>query len=181
MNTKNSKVPQRYAKALFDLAEESGRLKEVHHDLNAVAAVLRESPELQAFIATTSIPVFVQKNVVQELFESRVSGLTFRFLSFLAHQDRLNYLPEACHCFDALFMKASNILKMDITSAVHLSEQQIGAITEKFQRIYKKTMHPHHKVDPDLLGGFKVKVRDVIFDISLQTQLANFKRIVMNT
>ena len=181
MKTKNNRIPQRYAKAFFDLAEETGHLKEAHKDLSAVAAVIRESSELQAFIATTSIPVFVQKNVVQDLFEKRVSALTFKFLSFLAHQDRLNYLLEVCQSFDSLFLNASNILKVDIVSAVHLTENQIAAITERFKKTYNKTIHPTQKVDSNLLGGFKVKIKDLIFDLSLQSQLANFKRIVLNT
>lgn len=181
MKAKNSRIPQRYAKAFFDLAQETGHLKEAHKDLNAVAAIIRESAELQAFIATTSIPVFVQKNVVQDLFDKRVSALTFKFLSFLAQQDRLNYLLEVCQSFDSLFLEASNILKVDIISAVQLNKQQISHITEKFEKTYSKTIDPHQKVDADLLGGFKVKIKDLIFDLSLQSQLANFKRIVLNT
>lgn|SRR3989338_8466344 len=181
MNTKNSKVPKRYAKALFALAQDMNTLNDVQKDLAAVASVTRESAELQAFIRTTSIPVFVQKNVVQDLFEKRVSGLTYKFLSFLAHQDRLNYLPEVCQCFDALFMEASNILKVDIVSAVHLSEPQVSAITEKFAKIYNKTIRPQQKVNQHLLGGFSVKIKDLIFDLSLQSQLENFKRIILNT
>ncbi len=180
MNTKNNQVSRRYAAALFDLAQETDHLSGVHRDMTAVASVIRESEELQAFIGTTSIPVFVQKNVIQDLFEKRVSELTYKFLSFLAHHDRLNYLLEICHSFDVLFLEASNILRVDIVSPVHLSEQQVSSISEKLKRIYNKTIHPHQKVDPQVLGGFKVKIKDIIFDLTLQTQLANFKRIVMN-
>jgi F-type H+-transporting ATPase subunit delta len=72
------------------------------------------------------------------------------------------------------------ILKVQITAAHALTDAQLTAMKQKLHDRYQKQIDADVSVDPSLIGGFKIKVGDLIRDFSIVTQLDQFEKSVIN-
>lgn len=178
---RNLKISHRYAKALFDLAKERDRMDEVHGDLKEIATLISRSPELSGFLKDPIISFDKQKDVLEDLFKGGVDGLTLTFLLFLAERKKIARLESICDIFAMYYDKFQGRLNVIITSPSPMRDDQIVTISGKLKEFFKKEIQPRAKLDPDLIGGFKVQVGDVIYDYSIRAQLAKFRKMVLTT
>ena len=176
---RNLKIAPRYAKALFDLAQERNNLDKISEDLKGITAIIFQSPELINFLRNPTIPAEKHKNVIKELFSLRVEDLTLTFLFFLAERKKIGQLDLIGAAFKRYYSKLCGILPVTLTSAYPLSREQVQKITEKLDVTFKKKIEPTVAVSKDLLGGFKLQVKDKIYDFSIQSQLDKFRQSVL--
>jgi F-type H+-transporting ATPase subunit delta len=168
---KIGKAAKRYARALFELAREENRLDAVHGDMKTIHGWLNESAAFAEFVRNPVIPPDTRSELMNKLLGDRAEPLTGRFLRFLDSKDRLEDLEAVCEVFDEIYDDRHNILKIEIVSATPLTEEQNEQIRTRFGSRLDKQIQSQTAIDPTLLGGFKVRVKDTIYDYSLQAQL----------
>ncbi len=176
-----SKSAQRYAQALYDFAKEETVLGPLRQDIQALTELMHQSPELKFFVQNPIIPVTKRRAVVENLFKDRLHPLTYRFLFFLINKGKLRYLSEIFERFNELHEEARGRLKVRLLSAVELKADQIKKIADKLQNHFGKVISAETQIDPDLLGGFKVQIRDQIYDFTIKEQLRRFEESVMGS
>ncbi len=67
-----------------------------------------------------------------------------------------------------------------VVSPLPLTEEQRTIIREKLSRIMKSSSFAmEEEIDPSLIGGIVVFVRDMIIDCSLRTQLQRMKEAIL--
>lgn len=172
-------VAERYADAFFELARDRGMVETVEKDVAILTKLLEESGDLRRVISDPGIPAEKFRNIFRDLFEGRLSEATYRFLLFLLDQNRLAVLPVILENFQRRYREESGILRARLTSYHALTESQIKDLVRKLEDHFHKKIDIENRVDPGLLGGFKVQIADTIYDLSIQTQLKNFKDAVM--
>ena len=85
---KNPKIANRYAKALFDFANEKERLERVHEDLLTVRNTLRENRELQVILDSPVIVPSKKRAIFANLFQKNLDEVSFSFLDVHAAERR---------------------------------------------------------------------------------------------
>lgn len=171
-----SRVALRYARALFRNSEEAGNTETVQRELQDMLHLITESESLASFLDQVTISSGTQDSVVTALFKGRTSDSVTRFARFLVKRRRLPILPEVCETFDHLYRESRNILIAHITSAFPLGEHQIDSINNKMNARFGKQIKCTIKTDPDLLGGFVVRVLDQVYDLSIQGKLDGLRK-----
>ena len=69
-----------------------------------------------------------------------------------------------------------DIAKVEIVSATELPQQQSDAIVDIVRRLMPTTtLEVEHELDPDLIGGFTVKVGDMLLDASIKNELKKLR------
>ena len=68
-------VDMTYASALFQAAEESGREKNVLDDAGEILEVMKDNPELEAFVKSPAIAAEEKKEVLCNIFEGTGTNL----------------------------------------------------------------------------------------------------------
>lgn len=176
----NAQVAKRYARALFELAREQGRLDAVYADLMGIATLFSERREQ---IATLIEPYGMTPENRKKLWRAALSGkadpLVLRFIEFIIDKGRNTVLPEIIEAFTRLYNEEKNILAVEIRAAHPLEQRQVDAITQRLAQRFIKTIKPTIKVDPSLIGGFQVRVGDVVYDYSINHQLDTLHRILI--
>jgi F-type H+-transporting ATPase subunit delta len=171
-----TRTSRRYAKVLFNLAQETGRVDNIRRDLIGLQDLRRQSPDLSAFLTNYLVPAVQRLDVLRSLFEGKLTDLTYRFLMVLEEQQRLKQLASITDFFNELYDRERGVLKAIITSARPLTDEQFAALRRKLESRFKKQVAMESKVQPTLLGGFTVQVGDVIYNSSTEHQLEVFKQ-----
>jgi hypothetical protein len=90
-----SAAAKRYAKAVFDLANESGELEKITNEFRALGATVEGSPELKGALGNPMVDAAQRKAVMKAILDrSNVSVLTNNSVLFITDHRRSDVLPQ---------------------------------------------------------------------------------------
>ena len=171
-----NKAAKRYAKALFELAEDQQKIDEVHADLQAVYSAIQNNEELKNLLTNPTLTNQNKAKIVNKIFSGKVSGLTGKLIHLLGEKGRLNLLPDIYKSFDALYKKKKGIVNASVITPVPLTGKLEKEIYDKVRELTGgKEIYLDKKVDPSLLGGFILQIDDLKYDASIKGKLARIK------
>lgn len=174
-----SRVAKRYSKAIFELALEKDFLDQIEQDFVFLENLLSESEELPQYLANPLITEDKKIAMLSEAIRKKVSDVTFNFLQLLASKRRLRILPAILENFRLMMLEHKNIVEGELISAVELEEKQVNAIKQHLEGVLGKNVQLYTKIQPDILGGFVVRVQDVVIDNSIRLQLSKLREKLM--
>lgn len=167
-----SGLADRYAAALFDLADERKALDQTADDLHSLRAMLRDSGDLRRLIRS---PVLSRealgKGISALAGSAQISPLTRNFLGLLAQNRRLFALPEMIEGFLRRLAAKRGEVTAQVISAQDLTAAQREAVHEQLRKAVGRKVVVDVEVDPSLLGGLVVKVGSRMVDASLKSKL----------
>lgn len=166
-----ARVTIRYAKALFSLAKEEGILPRVASDLELLSNSVDDSEELRTLLESPVVGAREKQKVLSELFETKLSPVTFRFLTLLIEKKREDLLRQIIQRFMKLLDEDRGILRGELLTAYQFSEKQLQALKKHLDKITGKNVVLEQRVESNLLGGFVIRMEDTVIDSSLKNQL----------
>jgi F-type H+-transporting ATPase subunit delta len=174
-------VARRYARALFQIGVAKGTFEQLGQELDALAAVYRESFELRQ---TLENPVFKmsQKRAILEKLLPRVapSRPVQSFALLLLDRGRINFLPLIDRVYRELTDHQLGRVRAVVSSAKPLDVITEGEILRALERRTGKKVLMKTEVDPNLIGGVVARVGDLVLDGSLRTRLENLGSRILN-
>lgn len=175
-DSKVSNVGERYAQALFDLANDQGAVAAVEADLKSLKAALADSRDLRVLVGS---PAFSAENKGKGLAaiaaKARFNATTVKFLGLLSANGRASALPDVITGFERLAAAARGVVAAKVTSAVPLTAAQSKNVAAALRQALGKDPEIETRVDPSILGGIKVQVGSRLFDASLRSKLDSLK------
>ncbi|MBX7248310.1 MAG: F0F1 ATP synthase subunit delta [Caulobacteraceae bacterium] len=166
----------RYARALYDLAAETGETAKVRSDLKALKAMMGESADLRRLVAD---PTFTAedkgKGLVALAMKAGMTLTTAKFLGLLTQNRRSADLPAVIAGFERLYAAETGSVAAEVVTAVALSAKQLEGVKAQLRSSLGKDPEIETRVDPTILGGLKVKVGSRLYDASLKTRLDQLK------
>lgn len=168
------RVARRYALALYELAQEQKILDSVLSDVRVLQTALENSPEFRAFIQNPVIAIDEKKTFLSSVFENRIHPLVLNFLFYLIKKMRLDIARDIFNAFLNIHLEMTNTIKVDLQSERVLTPQQTEQLLSRLEEYSGKSVQLKAEVDPQLVGGFKVRMGDQVFDASLAAQLKRF-------
>lgn len=168
---KNPKLSNRYAKALYDFAIEKEQLEVVNKDLALLRAALKEDSQLQAVLNSPVIPPAKKHVLFGNVFRDQLSETTFMFLDVIIRKKREPALVVICDEFLKYYNDYHHIKAVTLTSATPLSEELVGNIRDLLADKTGYTIDIHEVVQPDIIGGFRIKMDDYYLDASIIAKL----------
>ncbi len=171
-----NKAAKRYAKALFELANEKNELQAIYKDLSLIYHSIKQNPDLQKTLSNPTINTSKKYDIIHKIFASKVHPLTANLLKVLANNDRLNLLEDVYKAFDNYYKKQKGIIKATVTTAVPLDEKLEQRIYQKIKELTgSKEIDLLKIIDPSILGGFILNVEDLRYDASIKGKLNKIK------
>ena len=171
-----SGLANRYANALFELADEQTALDEAAADLGTLEAMLDESADLHRMIRS---PVLSRQDQAQAIGAiangAGFSTLVTNLLGLLARKRRLFALPGITGAYRRLLAARRGEVTANVTSAQALDDKQLGAIRHALKQATGSDVFIQTRVDSNLLGGLVVQVGSRMADNSLRSQLERLK------
>jgi F-type H+-transporting ATPase subunit delta len=164
-----------YAGALFEAARERDELEEVFSDLDEFITALRESEELRLFYYGGQIPELQKRRALDGLTEGmRIS--TTNFLKVLVDNGREEILEEVLGRYEQLVEEHLGRVEVGVTTAVELSEEQLGRIKERLGGVLEgREVILENDVDPELIGGAVFRFGGRMMDGSIRGRLESLR------
>jgi F-type H+-transporting ATPase subunit delta len=165
-------LADRYATALYALAEERKALDQVADDLRGLDGMLVESSDFRRFIMSPVLSRDEQRKGIAAIAEkAALSQVTTNLLGLLASNRRLFALRGITSAFLSRLAAARGEMTAEVTSAKKLTEKQQSALSAALKQVVGKDVAIEAKVDPAVLGGLIVKVGSRMVDSSVRTKL----------
>jgi F-type H+-transporting ATPase subunit delta len=170
-------IARRYAKALFGLAVESGRVEAWATSLQTLQQVVEGSPDLQDVLSNPVYSKEQRRAIVEKLASALSLDAQPRDLLFLlGDRNRLGYLDGIVLTFRDLADAHLGRLRATLTSAVRLEDAQAQAIADKLSQSTNAKVLLDRAVDPAILGGVVAQVGSLVYDGSVRTQLEDLRQ-----
>jgi F-type H+-transporting ATPase subunit delta len=170
-------IAQVYARSLFEVAKDQGRLDEVREQLVQIADAVDKSRELQLFFFSPYFSTDEKKQGLGRAIDG-ADRIVSNFLELLIEKHRTPALFRIRREFDALWQDEHKLLPVTITSAVQLGDDTVRQIGDAIGEQTGRTVDLTTNVDPDVLGGLVVRVGNSILDASIRNRLENLRRNV---
>jgi F-type H+-transporting ATPase subunit delta len=165
-------LAERYAAALFELADERHALDAVAGDLRGLRTMLHESQDLARLLRSPVLSREDQAKAIAALSErAGLSELTRDFLGVVAGNRRLFAVPAMIEAYLNQLAERRGEVTAEITTAQPLNEMQQNTLGEQLRRAVGRRVTVDLRVDPSLLGGMIVKVGSRMIDGSLKSRL----------
>jgi F-type H+-transporting ATPase subunit delta len=165
-------LAERYAAALYELADESRALDRVADDLRGLARLLAESADLARLIRSPVLGRQEQARAMKAVLDrTGCDPLTARFVGLVAQNRRLFALPAMIKAFLATLARRRGEIAAEVTSAQPLTPAQADAVVAALRQAVGAKVSVETRVDPSLLGGLVVRVGSRMVDSSLKTKL----------
>ena len=155
-----------YARAVFELASEEGKLEQWQEFLQGAAAIADDEQmqslfELPALLASDLAKLFIS---VAEGAELETGGNYANLISLLAENDRLAALPAIAEIFATLKREADGKIEVRVRTAKELTEKQEQKIAESMAKRLGKEVSITTEIDESLIAGAIVTAGDLVID-----------------
>ncbi|WP_096437603.1 F0F1 ATP synthase subunit delta [Alteribacter populi] len=170
----------RYANALYDLAKERGQLEPIGEELQVVKDVFEETNLLDEVFRHPSITSENKKALLKESFQNKVSSEVMNLLFLLIDKKRIEYVASIADEYKRLSYESSGVAEATVYTAKALTEDEKQAIANTFaKQTNKGRLLIDEVTDPEILGGFKIRVGDRVYDASVANQLQRIHKRMM--
>jgi len=173
-NMSEIQVASRYAKSLIDLAEEQNVLEKVKADIEGVVRTLRENGELRAVLANPIVSPDKKFAVLNQIFGS-IEPMILAFFKIVVNKGRSGSLYDTARQFLEEYNMRKGIINATVISAAPLSEKNRQEITQVVEEATNGRVILETLVNPDLIGGFVLKVGDKQVDTTISGRLNRLK------
>jgi F-type H+-transporting ATPase subunit delta len=172
----DSIIAERYAKALYELAHEKGKLEQVKKDMDLLIELTATSKDFKHLLVSPVIKPAKKVGVLDALLSGKVDEITKQFYHLIAGKRREKYLEGIARAFIEKYKEHNNIVTIEIRTVQPLTEgmrDKIVSILEKRRGI---TVELIEKIDPTLIGGFIVSTGTLRYDSSLAHSIRKLKK-----
>jgi F-type H+-transporting ATPase subunit delta len=174
----DQKVASRYAKSIAGLAQERGILAEVHQDMLLFSHTCKENRGLRAMLRNPIITHDKKQAVIKRLFTGRVNDLTLSLFALIGKKHREASLEAIAVAFHLLYNAMQGIENAEVTTAVPIDESMRNQFVAAVRQMTGKAqVELKEKIDPDLIGGFVLRVGDKQVDDSVRSRLNDLRML----
>ncbi|MDF2720350.1 MAG: subunit delta of synthase [Paenibacillus sp.] len=174
--SKETIVAKRYAKALFDVANEHGKVADVERELKAIADALNANPDYVKLLEHPNIGNAAKVEMILQAFGANASEEVLSTLQLLVQRGRESILRELVSKYSEIANDALGQAQAKVYTPFPLTAAESEQISTAFGAITGKTIRIESFVDPSLLGGLQVRIGDRLYDGSLAGKLQRIEK-----
>jgi F-type H+-transporting ATPase subunit delta len=165
---------RRYAEAAFQVALADDQLDRWKEDL-ATAAEILGRPDVAPTVDNPAVPLAKRQEIVRQLLDTRITAQALLLVSLLVERGRVNALPKLSEDYNRLLNAHRGVVEATVTSAVPLTADETAEIRSRVEAMAGSAVELRTEVNPDLLGGLTIQVRDRLLDASIRGRLERLR------
>ncbi|MBI3597325.1 MAG: ATP synthase F1 subunit delta [Nitrospirae bacterium] len=173
----NIGTARRYAKALFELAQQEKQLAPIRERLGQIDQMIHAQTELRDLCRNPRYHPEEKKRILASLADRIGSPpLLKRFIDLLVQKNRLRQLPEITKVFGILVDEAQGVEHVRVRVARSLSKEQESQLKRQLETLIRRDVDLVVDTDPSLIGGMVVYAGSRVYDGSVKGQLQGLRR-----
>lgn len=172
---KISRLANRYAKALLELANEKGAVEEVRADMKYLLQVISQNPDLHIMLKSPIIKSDQKKKVMNEIGKN-LNNITSSLIKLLIHHRRESSIEEIAATYLEQYRVFKGIHLVQVISARPLTNNIRESLIKKIKSHIGGSIELEEVVSPEIIGGLVLRINDREYNSSVQNQLNEFKK-----
>ena len=176
--TKNESNAKNYAKAMFDVASESGKIEVIKSDLDIVYSSLLVDKDIYDFFKSSFIDGNLRMRILKKVYAGKISEETFNLIAILIERDLIHTLFAIIVEYENLCNEYYNIAVARIITASDINNNidDIEKLKECIRNMIKdRDVHFIFHTDENIIGGFVIEIEDIVYDYSIRRVLTGLK------
>ncbi|MCX6013236.1 MAG: ATP synthase F1 subunit delta [Chloroflexi bacterium] len=161
---------RRYAKAVFEIAEENNTFDLWKSDLEKIGVVFQDVV-LTSFLNSPSIHFSDKVRLVNQRFED-LNRSSINLLFLLISKGKMNLFDSINKEYQSLLNNHLGIQFAEVKSAIVLSEREKEKVAQWLGELTGKKVIIKTEVDGSLLGGIVARFDGKLLDSSIRNKLA---------
>jgi F-type H+-transporting ATPase subunit delta len=173
----NETLARRYATAVFQLAQEAGKVPGVQGDLHTFVETLAADETVRKFFRSPVVDRKEKAAVVADAF-AKLDPIALHTVLLLIRKRRENMAEEIVTQFDVLERQARGAEVLRVTSARPLAQGELDSLVKQLSAAYRTTFDVTQSVDPGLIGGVRITMGDRAADGTIAGRLDDIARLL---
>lgn len=165
---------KRHAQAVFQLALEQGELEKWLEDLKTIATTLSQ-PQLMAILESPKVHPDEKMELISRCLPG-VSQLALNLVYLLVARRRLRLIDQIASEYQRLVDAYQGLEHAEVTTAIPLDEEDKKRLSERLAELTGTRIMLSTKVDPNVIGGFVVRIGDRLIDGSTKSKLDSLRK-----
>jgi F-type H+-transporting ATPase subunit delta len=164
-----------YANALYEAAADVNRLDKVRKDLSAFVRALAENPSLARALFNPSFPLEAKRRIIAQICTG-ADELVPKSLNVLLDNGRFTLLVDLEQAYVERYEREQRELSIVVTTAIAIDDAKAADLGKRLEAATGQKITIDRRVDPAILGGIVLRMRDRLVDASVRTQLEELRR-----
>lgn len=168
----NPRLASRYAKSLVDLANQYGKLEEVHKDIIFLKSVIDQSRDFVLMLESPIITPDKKYKIIHSITKGNVSTITETFLKLICNKGREGNLRGIIISFIEQYNSMIGLHLAKLTTAAPVSKELADSFVSKikastsYDNVQLETV-----VDEKIIGGYILQMEGKLIDQSILRNL----------
>lgn len=174
----NASIARPYAKAVFDLAQETDSFEAWTTALNQLTAIGND----ESFMMLVNDPRFEGAKIVElinDLAQDTLPAGGSNLVNLLVQNDRLSAMPDIGQQYADLVAKAQALVNAEVVTAMALSEAQKSSLISALEDRLGMKVELAETVDSGLVGGAIIRAGDLVIDGSAKGRIEKLTTALM--
>jgi F-type H+-transporting ATPase subunit delta len=173
---KDARAAIRYAKAILNLAKDSKEESLVNDDMLFINNTISENDEFEVMLRSPIVKASDKIKVLNALFDGKVNNITLGLFHLLQDNKRIAMLKSIAKQYAIIYDFDKHMQVAKVTTAVALTSAIEKQVLAKIVALTGKKANLENVINPDILGGFILRVGDVQYDASISNYLNELKK-----
>lgn len=169
------RIAVRYATPILELAEEKNVLESVKQDMESFLNVCKESRDFSLMLKSPIITHLKKADILRKVFTGKVNELTLQAFDIITRKSRESLLERIAEEFLHLYNIKKGMTEVSVTTSIKLDADLKKAFEKLSKEITGKEPILKEKVDPEIVGGYILRLGDRQLDESISGQLKDLK------
>ena len=181
-NTFSETTTNRYALALYELANEYSDLENIENQSKSLLELLKQSMDFRLFVKDPTSEKNEQIKSIEIIAEKfNFSEIFSKFLSFLVFKRRFLFLEKILKSFLNICSNKRGEISAKLNSSKELSISEVENIEKELSDHFTTKIKLDYKYDPSLIGGLIIQFGSIMIDTSIKNKLKQLKTKLMET
>ncbi|MBR8700873.1 ATP synthase subunit delta, sodium ion specific [Fusobacterium sp. DD29] len=170
-----NQVGNRYAEAIYEIAESTGKIKEVYEVLNNLMELYKKDTDFRTFITHPLIDIDEKKKFLKDMYQSadeQVLDIVF----YIMDKKRMRYIRSIVAEYLKIYYFNHQIVDVEATFAVEPTKAQQDKLIANLEKKTGKKVKLAIKIDKSIIGGGILRMGDTVMDGSIRKELEALKR-----
>ena len=171
---KETGVAIRYALAIYDIAVENNKVREIHETLDSLLNLYEKDKEFKNLMLHPLIKREEKKKIANAAF-SDADEISKNIIDYLIDKDRMSIIRFIATEYLKIYYKENNEISVTATFPKEINEEQRKKLLQKLENKTGKKVILDIKIDNSIIGGGIVRINDDVIDGSIKRQMENIK------
>ena len=166
----NETLARRYATAVFQLAQDAGKVQPVQHDLHTFVEALDRDETVRRFFRSPVVDRKEKETIVAQAF-AKLDPIALHTVLLLIRKRRESLAETIVEQFDVLEREARGAQELRVVSARPLAQNELDTLVQRLSAAYRTKFDVTQSVDPSLIGGIRISMGDRLIDGTIAGRL----------